>query len=74
MLQIKDSDRIAEIKTQIVHAEKIGDRLLDWLSFFEFKSVYKVLDPVKSKGYQISELFKVLVIVPLQEKIACTGC
>ncbi len=50
MLQTKDSNRISEIKNQVDNSEKIADRLLDWLSFFEFKSVYKTLDPLKVKG------------------------
>lgn len=68
MLQAKDSDRISEIKNQVDNSEKIADRLLGWLSFFEFKSVYKTLDPLKSKGYLISELIKVLLVVPFAGK------
>lgn len=45
-------------------SEKMADRFLQWLHFFQFRSVYKTLDKVKEKGFNPSDLLKVLVLLP----------
>lgn len=79
MLQPKDTNRISEIKTEFTGQERIAERFLKWLSFFEFKSVYKSLDPLKQKGYRVSELISMLVVVPFAGKtcmyaLLASGC
>ena len=68
MLHSKDTNRISEIKTQFDSKENITSRFLNWLSFFEFKSVYKSLDPLKKKGFKVSDLLGMLLIVPFTGK------
>lgn len=68
MLHAKDTNRISEIKTQVEDRDKLADRFLDWLSFFEFKCVKGSLDPLKKKGYAVSELVRLLLIVPFVGK------
>nr|WP_152439729.1 hypothetical protein [Arcticibacter svalbardensis] len=68
MLHSKDTNRIFEIKIQFDSKENITLRFLNWLSFFESKSIYKSLDPVKKKGFKITDLLGMLLIVPFTGK------
>jgi len=64
MLQSKDIQSIEEIKKYFSCATKMVDQMVDLLSFFEFKRVYNVLKPLKKRGYDILDVFPVLLILP----------
>jgi len=64
MLQSKDIQSIEELKKYFACSTKMVDYLVNLLSFFEFKSVYGVLKPLKKKGYDIINVFPVLIILP----------
>lgn len=68
MLQAKDTSSFSEIKTYFNAQAFIADNFLSWLSFFKFKSVYSPLNVLKTKGYSISSLLGVLIILPFINK------
>lgn len=64
MLQSKDIKSIDELKKYFSGSEKMVDHLVDLLQFFEFKSIYKRLNVIKKRGYSISSVFSVFIILP----------
>jgi hypothetical protein len=64
MLRSKDIQSIEELKKYFSCSTKMVDYLVNLLSFFEFKSVYGVLKPLKKKGYDITRVLPVLIILP----------
>jgi hypothetical protein len=44
--------------------EKTIDLLVDYMSFFDFRSIISRFDTVKKKGYSFSNLLSVLVVMP----------
>lgn len=64
MLRHKDTLSISEIKTRFNAPTYLSESFLDWLSFFKFKSVYSPLDVLKTKGYPISSLLSMMIILP----------
>src|SRR5690606_13833868 len=68
MLRFKDIPQISELKAELDQSANIADQFLQWLSFFEFASVYRPLDSIKTKGYKISRLLSILIITPFVNK------
>jgi hypothetical protein len=64
MLQAKDIKSVEELKKYFSNSEKMVDHLIDLLQFFEFKSISKRLNAVKKRGYCMSGVFSVFVILP----------
>lgn len=64
MLQSKDIQSVDELKKYFSNSTKMVDYLVNLLSFFEFKRVYGVLKPLKKRGYNIIDVFPVLMILP----------
>ena len=64
MLQSKDIQSVEELKKYFSCSTKMVDYLVNLLSFFEFKRVYGVLKPLKKRGYNIIDVFPVLIILP----------
>jgi len=66
MLRYKDTLSISEIKTCFNAPTYLSESfLVKWLSFFKFKSVYSLLDVLKTKGYPISSLLSMMIILPV---------
>ena len=68
MLQSKDTSSFSELKTYFNPQAFVVDNFLDWVSFFKFKAVCKSFDSLKSKGYSISTLVEILIIMPFVNK------
>jgi hypothetical protein len=64
MLQTKDIQSIEELKKYFCCSTKMVDYLVNLLSFFEFKRVYGVLNPLKKRGYNVSDVFPLFIILP----------
>jgi len=64
MLQSKDIQSVEELKKYFSCSTKMVDYLVNLLSFFEFKRVYNVLKPLKKRGYNIVDVFPLLIILP----------
>lgn len=64
MLHNKDTHNIDELKSLLRIKEKAIDLLVDYVSFFDFRSVTSRFDPIKKKGYSFTNLLSVLVVMP----------
>ncbi len=64
MLQNKDIKSVGELKKYFSDSEKMVDYLVHQLQFFEFKSVYNLLNGIKKRGYGMSSVFSIFVILP----------
>src|SRR6266487_1318078 len=64
MLRSIDIQSIEELKKYFSCSTKMVDYLVNLLSFFEFKRVYGVLKPLKKRGYDIINVFPLLIILP----------
>jgi len=64
MLQDKDIKSVGELKKYFSDSEKMVDYLIHQLEFFQFKSVYNLLNGIKKRGYGVSGVFSIFVILP----------
>jgi len=64
MLHHKDIHNIDELQSLLRLKEKTIDLLVDYMSFFDFRSITSRFDTVKKKGYSFSNLLSVLVVMP----------
>jgi hypothetical protein len=64
MLRCKDTHKIDELKILFRSGEKVVDLLVDYISFFDIKSVTARFDSIKTKGYSFTNLLSVMVILP----------
>lgn len=64
MLHSKDIYNIDELQSLLRLKEKTVDVLIDYVSFFDFRSVTSRFDSVKSKGYSFTNLLSVMLIMP----------
>jgi hypothetical protein len=64
MLQSKDIHSIQELSKIASDPEKKVNYLLDYLKFFDFKIVYRGLNSLKRRGYSMSSILSILVILP----------
>lgn len=64
MLHNKDTHNIDELKSLLRLKGKAVDLLVDYVSFFDFRSVTSSFDSVKNKGYGFTNLLSVLVVMP----------
>lgn len=64
MLHNKDIQNIDELKGLLSLKEKAIDLLVDYVSFFDFRSVTASFDSVKKKGYSFTNLLSVLLVMP----------
>lgn len=64
MLQNKDIKTVGELKKYFSDSEKMVDYLIHQLQFFKFKSIYNLLKGIKKRGYGMSGIFPIFVILP----------
>ncbi|MGH2643879.1 MAG: IS4 family transposase [Chitinophagaceae bacterium] len=64
MLQRKDITNLGELKNLLLRKEKAVDVMVDFISFFEFKTVLRRLDIIKKKGYTPGNLLSILTLLP----------
>jgi len=64
MLLSKDIKSVDELKKYFADPQKMVDHLVDLLSFFEFKRVFKILDPIKKRGFAMSQVFSLILLFP----------
>ncbi|HVB03585.1 MAG TPA: hypothetical protein VNE41_07675, partial [Chitinophagaceae bacterium] len=64
MLLSKDKKSVDELKKYFADPQKMVDHLVDLLSFFEFKWVFKILDPIKKRGFSMSQVFSLILLFP----------
>src|SRR5680860_1567172 len=64
MLHSKDIHNIDELQSLLRLKEKAIDLLVDYVSFFDFRSVTSRFDPIKKKGYSFTNLLSVMVVMP----------
>jgi len=56
--------------------EKTIDLLVDYMSFFDFRSITSRFDTVKKKGYSFSNLLFILMVMPFLHmgQPSCLAC
>lgn len=64
MLHIKDTHNIDELQSLLRLKEKAVDLLVDYVSFFDFRSVTSNFDGIKKKGHSFTKLLSVLMVMP----------
>lgn len=64
MLHNKDIHNIEELQGLLRLGEKTVEVLIDYVSFFDFRSVTSHFDDIKKKGYGFTNLLSVLVVMP----------
>lgn len=64
MLHNKDIHNIEELQSLFRFKEKTVEILVDYISFFDFRSVTSGFDNIKKKGYSFTNLLSVLVVLP----------
>jgi predicted nucleic acid-binding Zn finger protein len=64
MLHSKDIHNIDELQNLLRLKEKAIDVLIDYVSFFDFRSVTSRFDSIKQKGYSFTNLLSVMLVMP----------